>query len=458
MSDRTAIQVYFNRRMLALVGLGFASGLPLMLTGRTLRAWMVDEHVDVTKVGLMAGVALPYSLKFLWAPLMDRFAPAFLGRQRGWLIVTQVLLLIAISALGLINPAGGNESLLMLGAMAVIVSFFSASQDVVADGYRTAILPTEELGAGAAVFVSAYRMAMVGSGAGALILASHLSWRGVYLMMAGLMGVGILATLIAPEPQNNVPPKSLADAVIDPIKEFWQRCGAGLLTLILFAVLFKLPETIAATWYTPLLQELKYSKDLIGVVQLVAMFATIPGAIIGGAIAARLGLVRSLWIFGILGSVSNAGFYFISTDMHLRLNDVLFHWLSSANLGYVVTQWHLDLPMIAVITFENFCSGLVAAGFLGYLMSQCNPRYSTTQFALLTGMMAFSGSVVEMPMGYAVKLLGYQHFFLLSVFTGLPGLLLLLFINPAREAKAANEVQVDSADEVSVAEAKQPAA
>jgi PAT family beta-lactamase induction signal transducer AmpG len=397
------LRVFANRRTAALLLLGFASGLPLALTSDTLQAWMKDANVDLGTIGLFGLVGLPYTLKFLWAPLMDRWSIPILGRRRGWLLLTQLLLIAAILGSAITGP---THSLHALAIMALFVAFFSASQDIMIDAYRADVLPENERGAGAAITVTGYRIAMIASGAGALILVGRhlLSWPFVYAVMAAAMAVGLIATLLAPEPSRlAAAPPTLADAVIHPLKELLLRPNGWL--VLAFVILFKLPDVMAGSMTLPFMLDIKLSKESVGTVrQGLGILITIAGALVGGGIVARMGLWRSLWLFGILQAVSNLGF-----------------WI----LAQTGPNTHV---MIGVIAVENLCAGLVTAGFVAFLMSQCDPRYSATQFALLSSLMAVTRVVGGTPAGYLAGHLGWGPFFLMTISTALPGMLLLPWI------------------------------
>jgi PAT family beta-lactamase induction signal transducer AmpG len=392
--------------MLALLLLGFSSGLPLFLTSRTLQAWMTLEKVDLSVIGLFSLVALPYSLKFLWAPFLDRFVPPFLGRRRGWILLSQVALCLAIISMAGQNP---QTSLQLLALNALIIAFFSATQDIAVDAYRTDVLSDWEAGAGAAVSVLGYRIALIMTGSVALILAQHLPWSIVYLSMAGLMGVCILFSYFAPEPLQPVnPPNSLKEAVILPFVDFVQRLGLkNSLLSLLFIVLYKLGDALVNNMVTPFLVQTGFRLEAIGVIQGgMGLAATIVGALLGGVLLSRWGINRSLWIFGALQALSNLVYFVLS----LLGNNYLF--------------------MVLAINIENFCAGLGTAAFLAFLMSLCQQRYSATQFALLSSLMALSRDIVVAPAGKIAEATGWPGFFLLTLVLALPGLLLLPFFAP----------------------------
>lgn len=392
--------------MAALLLLGVSSGLPLFLTSKTLQAWMTVEKVNLAAIGLFSLVGLPYSLKFLWAPLLDRFTLPFLGRRRGWLIVIQSALLVAIALMALQKPA---TALQLLAVNALAIAFLSATQDIAADAYRADVLEKREMGAGAAVFVLGYRIALLATGSLALILADRIPWSTVYLLMSGVMVIGLIGTMTAPEPEErDRPPASLADAVLLPFGEFFQRLGLlqGVLILV-FIVLYKLGDALVNNMSTPFLLQTGFTQTDIGAIQGgMGLIATIVGALAGGAILSKIGINRSLWFFGGLQAVSNLT-YFIQATLG---RDYRF--------------------MILTINVENFCAGLGTAAFVAFLMSLCNQRFSATQYALLSSLMAVSRDILVAPAGRLVEITGWPLFFLISIAAALPGLLLLPVFAP----------------------------
>jgi MFS transporter, PAT family, beta-lactamase induction signal transducer AmpG len=400
------LRLFGQPKMASLLVLGFASGLPLLLTSRVLQAWMTDANVDLTTIGLFSLAALPYSLKFLWAPLLDRYVPPFLGRRRGWLLITQILLMLAIAALALRNPVLGLQA---LAINAIVITFLSATQDIAADAYRTDVLEHSEMGAGAATFVLGYRIALLVAGALALFLADRMPWSTVYLLMAGFMVVGIVATLTAPEPKlRDAPPRSLAEAVKLPFLEFFQRSGAwkGALVLI-FIVLYKYPESLAQAMLTPFLLETGFTKaDLATAQGVIGLVATIIGSLAGGAIVGRIGINKSLWLFGAAQALSNLMYYLLA-----------------------ITGKNTALLYVGV-AIEYFAFGLVAAGLVAFLMSVCSMRFSATQYALLSSLMAASRDILVTPGGRIAEVVGWPMFFMITVLVGIPAIAPLPWIAP----------------------------
>ncbi len=371
--------------------------MPLALTGATLQAWMKSEKVDLSVIGLFSLVGMPYALKFLWAPLMDRFIPPFLGRRRGWILIAQIFLILSISAMAFVHPSAAPA---VTAGLAFLICFFSASQDIVIDAYRTDLLPSEELGLGASFHVTGYRIAMLVSGSLALILADHLSWPQVYFTMAAAMSIGVIASLIAPELEQTSPPKSLREAVVLPLVEFFQRTGA--FEVLAFLLFYKIDVVMAVALTTPFMLDLGFSNTDIGAVtKSVGLVATIVGSLAGGALMVPLGLYRSLWIFGLVQGISTAAF------------------ICLAHVGHVYSA------MVTAIAAENFCSGLGNTAYFAFMMSMCNKRFTATQFALFSSFMAFTRVVGGAPTGFLVKALGWQNFYVVCIFAMIPGLLLL---------------------------------
>jgi MFS transporter, PAT family, beta-lactamase induction signal transducer AmpG len=406
-ADRTSpIRIFGQPKMAVLLFLGFSSGLPLYLTSKTLQAWMTTAKVDLTTIGLFSLVALPYSFKFVWAPVMDRFIPPFLGRRRGWVLITQILLLLAIAAMSLHDP---RQGLRMLAVNAIAIAFFSASQDISLDAYRTDVLENREMGAGAAVFVLGYRIAMITSGALAFFLADRLSWPTTYLILSTLILVGVVTTFLAPEPVlNDAPPKSIAEAVVLPFADFFQRAGIlRALLVLLFIVVYKYSDSLAGSMTTPFLLQAGFSETEVGAVFLGAgVIATILGVLAGGAVIGKVGINRSLWIFVIVQGLSNLTYYVLS--------------LAEKNHALMVTA----------VVIENFGLGLVTAAMTAFLMSMCNKRFTATQFALLSSLMAASRDILVAPGGKLAESLGWPGFFLVTVAMAIPPLVLLPFIAP----------------------------
>ena len=392
------IRAVFSGRMLVALLMGFSSGLPLLLTGSVLQAWMTDEGVDLGTIGLFALVGLPYTLKFLWAPLTDRYCFPFFGRRRGWLITIQLALTLSIAGLGWTQPA---QSPFTVAVVAWLLAFFSASQDIVIDAYRREALADNELGLGSSLYVNGYRIGMLLASGGGLIMADFIGFSLVYQFMALTMLVGILTTLFAPEPQ--VPagtPATLQDAVVQPFVDYFRRHHA--LLILLFILLYKVGDTMASHMTIPFYLDIGFSKTEIGaVVKLFGFWATIIGSIIGGVVILRTGIYRALWVFGILQAVSTAGFAVL------------------AQVGH-------SLPWLAgVIAFENLSAGMGTAAFVAFMASLTNKQFTATQYALLSSLMGIPRVIVAAPTGYFADWMGWTVFFTLCALIAIPGLLLL---------------------------------
>ncbi len=385
--------------MLVAMIMGFSCGLPLLLTLSVLQAWMKEAGVDLTVIGLMALSRLPYSTKFLWSPFIDRYTPPFLGRRRGWLLIIQICLALAIAGLGLAEP---RQNLYWVAFAAVLVNFFSASQDIVVDAYRREDLPDAELGLGSSLYVYGYRIGMLLASGGGLILADQMSFQKVYLFMAACMGVGIITTLWTTEPPvGEGQPRNLREAVIDPFVEYFRRPGA--LWVLVFVVAYKVGDQMAAAMTTPFYLDIGFTKTEIGtVVKIFGFWATIAGAGLGGAVMLRLGINRSLLAFGLLQAVSTAGFALLSL------------------IGPSV------IALGGVIAFENLSAGMGTAAYMGFMASLTDKRFTATQYALLTSFMGFSRDVITSPTGFMAKSMGWLGFFILCTLLALPGLVMLL--------------------------------
>ncbi len=383
--------------------MGFACGLPLLLTSTVLQAWMKKEGVDLTLIGLMALVGLPYTLKFLWAPFFDRFTLFSLGRRRGWLLPAQIALALSIAGLGFASPA--KNPVIMVFA-AILVTFFSASQDIVVDAYRREDLADEELGLGSSFYINGYRVGMLLASGGGLILADRLPFSMVYLIMAFCMLPAIITTLLTPEPViSEGTPKTLREAIAGPLMEYFSRENAVL--ILTFILLYKIGDTMASAITTPFYLDIGFSMTEIGtVVKIFGFLATIAGSLIGGVLMLRIGINRSLWIFGFLQAISTAGFALL------------------AHIGYSV-------PVLSgVIAFENLTSGMGTAAYAAFMGSITNKKFTATQYALLSSLMGVPRVLASAPTGFLAKHMGWESFFIFCVFIAIPGMLLLLKFAP----------------------------
>ncbi len=392
-------QVFRSRKIAVIAFLGFASGLPLPLTSGTLQAWLALSGTDLRTIGLFGLVGLPYTLKFLWSPVMDRFVPPWLDRRRGWIVITQFFLVAGIGAMAYSSP---EKAPFLIAVLALLVAFTSASQDIVIDAYRTDVLNPPERGLGAAVFVTGYRIAALVAGAVALILSDHIGWRHTYLFMAAIMGIGILSTLAGPKPPSHADhPTSMKEAVWGPSKDFFSRERATL--LLVLVILYKLGDAYAGTLTTAfLLTGPGFSASEVGTINKgIGFLSVIVGALTGGTLMIRLGLFRSLLLFGILQAVSNLSF-----------------------VALALTGKHYGMFIFAV-AFENFTGGMGTAAFVSLLMSLCTHRYTATQYALLSSLAALGRIVISPTSGFLVEAVGWAPFFFATFLIALPGLILL---------------------------------
>lgn len=393
------LREFITGRMIVAALMGFASGLPLLLTLTLLQAWLTQSGISLGEIGLFALIGIPYTIKFLWAPLMDRYVPPFLGRRRGWLLVLQVVLVASIIALGSTHPRHDIE---LVAACALLVALFSAMQDTVIDAYRRESLADDEQGLGASLYVWGYRVGMLVASGGGLILAQYVGFRATYTIMAIAMIPGVLTTLIAPEPTDHHPmPANLRLAIMGPFIDFFtQRPNAFL--ILLFILLYKLGDTLATTMTTPFYLQLGYSKADIGtVVKLFGFWATILGGFAGGIGILRIGEYRALWLFGLLQALSTAG----------------FAWL--VHTGPIIS-W-----LAVIIAFENFTGGMGTAAFIGFMANLTNREFTATQYALLTSLMGVPRTLLAASTGYMASVLGWSGFFITCAILAIPGLLLL---------------------------------
>ncbi len=400
---QSTLSVIFSRRMLVALLMGFSGGLPLLLTWGVLQAWMTKKGVDLTWIGMISLFHIPYTWKFLWAPFLDRFVPPFLGRRRGWLIACQIALMVAIVGLGYSDPV--NNTGLMIVA-AVLVAFFSASQDIVIDAYRREDLPDEELGLGSSMYVYGYRLGMLLASGGGLILADHISFSQVYLIMSLCMLPGIITTLLTPEPEMVAgAPQTMKEAVVGPFVDYFNRNGA--IWILLFILLYKIGDTMASGITIPFYMQTGFSMTEIGtVVKFFGTAATLVGVFLGGVILLKLGINRGLWIFGILQAFSTAGFAIL------------------ARIGYNIAM------LSGVIAFENLSSGMGTAAFVAFMASITNKKFTATQYALLTSIMGLSRLMASSVTGFMAKNMGWQSFFIFCTLIAVPGMLLLFKIAP----------------------------
>ena len=395
---------YFNMsekmmNLLIVTILGFSSGLPLALTGTALQAWLAEANIDIVTIGLFGLVSQPYAFKFLWAPILDRFALPLLGYRTGWIFVTQIGLVLTVFALAFNNPQFSIQNMALLS---LAIAFLSATQDIAFDAYRTELLSAEERGTGSVFYVYGYRAAMLVSGGGSLLLSYHVGWQSTYIFMAIILGLCSIVTLVAKEPERkHKAPSSLREVVIEPFMEFMTRQKAVI--LLLFIITYKLGEAFALALTTPfLIKYLGFTTQDVGLIfKTIGVFATLLGLSVGGVLLNRLGLYRGLLWFGILQAITNFLYYLLAVVGH----------------NYIM--------MAVTILADQFSAGLCTAAFMVLLMTVCNQKYTATQFALLSSIASVARIYVAPASGYLVAMIGWELFFLFSVVMCAPGLLFL---------------------------------
>ena len=402
MSSST-IKIIFSLKMLAMFALGFSSGFPFYVIREVLKAWLTDANIDLGTIGLFSAVALPYTWKFVWSPAMDGVTVPFLGRRRGWMILTQIGLLILIAVMGQLNP---TESLKMMAVVAFCIAVLSASQDIVLDAFRREYLTDEELGLGTGIWMNAWRFGMFASTGTAFFLADSIGYPAVHLVLSMMMGVGIITTLLVPEPETGVtPPRTLQETVIEPFREFFSRGGAW--WVLAFILMYKLGDNMAGAMNIPFILKTGFTKqEYFVIVKGIGMLALFGGAFLGGIIMIRLGIANSLWVFGILQAISTAGFALL---VFLGKNHVL---------------------LSGIVAFEFLATGLGQAAYASYMAVQTNKRFTATQYAMMTSLMAIPGTVAAAVTGYMVEFLGWAGFYITCSLIALPGMLLLVRIAP----------------------------
>jgi PAT family beta-lactamase induction signal transducer AmpG len=403
--------ILFSRRMVVCVFIGFSSGMPLYVLIQLVPAWLRSNGVDLATIGLFSLVSLPYTWKFLWSPLMDRFTPPFLGRRRGWALLTQLALLVAIGLLGQFDP---GDSLRAIVALVFLVSLFSASQDIVIDAYRRELLADDELGTGNSFFINAYRLSSLVPGALSLILSDHLPWATVYWVTAGFMLVGIVTTLVIREVSDDtLAPHSIREAVIEPFREFFQRDGvATALAVLAFMFFYKLGDSMATALATPFYLDMGFTRTEIGsIAKVAALWSVIAGSLIGGIAMLRLSINRALWIFGFVQLVTILG----------------FAWLSVAG--------HTPVGLFLVVSAEYLGVGLGTVALTAYIARETSRAFTATQFALFTSFIAVPRTFANASTGFLIEAMGYTTFFLLCTALAVPGMLMLLKVAPWSESK-----------------------
>ena len=401
----------FNRRMLICIFTGFSSGLPLFILYQLVPGWLRSEGVSLTEIGLFSLIGIPYVWKFIWSPFMDRYSLPLLGRRRSWMLFTQIALLLSIACFGFVNPVIDIWSVAYLAAA---VAFFSASQDIVLDAYRRELLPDNELGLGNSIHVQAYRLSGLVPGSLAFILADHISWQSVFLIVAVFMFVGIFLTLSIKEiNQEMAAPKTLREAVVLPFKDFINRKGLKpALEILVFLFLYKLGDSMATALQTPFFIDLGFSKTEIGVVAKTAsLIAMTIGLAVGGIVMIKLSINRALWLFGFVQIISILGF------------------AALAEIG------HNSYALAMAMGFEYLGVGLGTAAFTAFIAKTTNPAFAATQFALFTALTALPRTFANATTGVIVEQIGWTNFYFICTLIAVPGMLMLLRIAPWNEIK-----------------------
>jgi MFS transporter, PAT family, beta-lactamase induction signal transducer AmpG len=409
-SKKIVAKDIFNKKSLICIFTGFTSGLPLFILISLLPAWLRSSGLDLKAIGLFALIQFPFTWKFLWAPLFDRFSFA-MGRRRGWLIIFQLLLLLTIALAGFINPV---SQLTSVAIISIVIAFFSASQDVVIDAYRRELLLDHELGLGNAVHVNAYKIASLIPGSLSLVLADFFAWNFVFIVTALFMLPGIIMTLMVSEPKLKIAsPKTLKEAVIEPLKEFKNRKGLNsALMILLFIFLYKIGDSMATALATPFYLDLGFSMTEIGLIAKNAgLWPGIIGGLLGGIWMIKLGINKALWVFGFM-------------QMFATLS---FAWLASVGDNNIV--------LAITVGLEFFAAGLGTTAFVAYIAKTTNPSYTATQFALFTSLASVPRTLTNASTGYLVEFFGWQTFFIFCFIIAIPGMLLLYKIAPWHQSE-----------------------
>ncbi len=405
------LKVMLSWKMAVMFFFGFSSGFPFYIIKDVLKLWMTDAGVDITTIGLFALVGMPYTVKFIWSPLMDGIVPPFLGRRRGWILMAQIGLMITIVALGQCDP---KASLWWIAAFALCLNFFGASQDIALDAFRREYLTSQELGFGTGVWMNAWRLGTFVSVGLSVLSDFNFTWKAIFFMLTAVMGIGIVTTLLVPEPKVTQPcPISIREAVVDPFVEFFKRNRA--LLVLLFILFYKIGDNMASAMAIPYIMEMGFSKtQYFVIVKGIGMFGLFAGVLVGGSIMIRIGIAKSLYAFGLLQAVSTAFFALLNMVDH----------------GSAFWSAYSQYLLGAVVGFEFFATGLGQAAYATYMAIQTNKRFTATQYALLTSLMGIPGVFAASLTGYMTKFFGWNLFFIFCALVALPGLLMLFKIAP----------------------------
>ncbi|NNJ64420.1 MAG: AmpG family muropeptide MFS transporter [Xanthomonadales bacterium] len=401
--------ILLNRKMVTCIFLGFSSGMPLWVLISLVPAWLRTEGIDLSTIGLFSLATLPYTWKFIWSPLMDRYKPPFLGRRRGWALMTQVALLICIAMLGQFSPSLSLTPILVL---VFAISFFSASQDIVIDAYRRELLADDELGTGTSIHINAYRLSALVPGSLALILADHLPWQAVFQVTAAFMLVGIVMSLVIREVSDDaLAPHTLREAVIEPFREFFGRDGVGpALAVLAFILLYKLGDNMAVALATPFYIDMGFSLTEIGTIaKFSALWASIAGSVIAGIVMLKLSINRALWVFGVVQMLTILGFV----------------WLSVVG--------HNPVGLFLVVSGEYLGVGMGTVALTAFLARETSRAFTATQFALFSSIVVIPRTFTNASTGFLIEAMGYTAFFVLCVALAIPGMLMLFKVAPWNE-------------------------
>lgn len=420
-------------KCLVMAGLGFASGLPYTIVNDTATSMLAANKIDRATIGLLGAIGSVYAFKFLWAPLVDaRAIPVLRGKRRAWLFLTQGTLVAIILLVAAFVSAESNSAVTLLGGLLVVLAFFSATQDIVVNGWTVDAFPGRELGIGSSMYVLGYRVAIVAAGALALVVAKHHGWAAAFVSLAAVMALGPALVLLTREPHRPSVEGGTewADAFVDPLVELFRRLGWGALVVFLFILVFRLPDQLGASMQKPLLLDtLGYDLAQFGIARNgIGLVATIAGSLVGGVLAIRFGLVATLVVAGIMQAASNLGFVW----MHQTVEP-----LAGAEMPWTSPPM---VMLVVVSSVESFCGGLVGTAFVAWLMSLCTPRFGASQYALLTAGFALAGGIASGASGFLAVELQWTPFFVVSALAGIPGLLLLpLAVWLARPAPTPDE-------------------
>ncbi|MFO0827441.1 MAG: MFS transporter [Phycisphaerales bacterium] len=410
----------WSRRCLTMSALGFASGLPFAIANETSGVLLAEMKIDRTTIGTLGAIGSIYAFKFVWSPLVDAVPVpglSWLGRRRSWLVATQVPMIAAIAMLAVTMPGSVDASLRGFLAVLIVLAILSATQDIVVNAWTVDAFPRREVGIGSAMSVAGYRVALLAGGAAAPVIAAWAGWSVAFVSMAALLGVGLVTTLLAPEPLVAERSPRGGDSLFEPAGELFHRLGAWFFGVVLLVLLLRLPDQLGNAMQKPLLLDtLGYAKEQYGVLRNgVGLFATLAGSFLGGIAVARFGMFATLVVGAILAALSNLGFAWLA--------------VSVAPMGGTPQPWTAApmMRLLAVGAFENLTGGMVATAFVAWLMSLCARRHAATQYAILSGAMAFSGGVASWASGHLSKAMSWPQFFVVTAVAGIPGLLLVPF-------------------------------